>query len=155
MEATVTTYDTTQTGFSREAVEELSRRKGEPDWLRDARLAAWETYERLPMPQRTDEEWRRTDLRPLKLDRLVPFAAPNGNKVATLGKGDLIGEMGLLERKPRNADVIAASPMRVIKLTHWEIRRMSDETIERIKEIVQKRQQQGVGDPAYSSDSGA
>ena len=25
------------------------------------------------MPQRTDEEWRRTDLRALKLDRFAPF----------------------------------------------------------------------------------
>jgi Fe-S cluster assembly protein SufD len=91
MEATVTTYDTTQTGFSRQAVEELSRRKGEPDWLRDARLAAWETYERLPMPQRTDEEWRRTDLRPLKLNKLVPFGeqgAPVANLDGLLGGGD-------------------------------------------------------------------
>jgi CRP/FNR family cyclic AMP-dependent transcriptional regulator len=79
----------------------------------------------------------------------------DGNKVATLGKGDLIGEMGLLERRQRNADVIAASPMRVMKLTHWEIRRMSEDTINRIKELVQKRQQQGVGDPAYSAESGA
>jgi CRP-like cAMP-binding protein len=79
----------------------------------------------------------------------------DGNKVATLGKGDLIGEMGLLERRQRNADVIAASPMRVIKLTHWEIRRMSEDTIERIKQVVQKRQQQGVADPAYSAESGS
>jgi CRP-like cAMP-binding protein len=75
----------------------------------------------------------------------------NGKKVATLGKGDLIGEMGLLERRPRNADVIAATSMRVIKLTHWEIRRMSDDTIERIKQIVEKRRQQGVADPALSA----
>jgi CRP-like cAMP-binding protein len=75
----------------------------------------------------------------------------NGKKVATLKEGDLIGEMGLLERRPRNADVIAATSMRVIKLTHWEIRRMSDDTIERIKRIVEERQQKGVADPAYSS----
>ena len=72
----------------------------------------------------------------------------DGKKIASLGEGDLIGEMGLLEREPRNADVIATSPMRVMKLTHWEIRRMSDETIERIEQIVQKRHQDGVGDPA-------
>ena len=76
----------------------------------------------------------------------------DGKKVATLGKGDLIGEIGLLERKPRNADVIAATPMRVIKLTHWEIRRMSEDTIERIKKIVEKRQQDGVADPANAEE---
>ena len=79
----------------------------------------------------------------------------DGKKVATLGKGDLIGEMGLLERRQRNADVIAASPMRVIKLTHWEIRRMSEDTIERIKQVVKERQQQGVADPAHPAESGA
>ena len=73
----------------------------------------------------------------------------DGEKIASLGEGDLIGEMGLLEREPRNADVIATSPMRVMKLTHWEIRRMSDETLERIKEIVAKRRQDGVADPAH------
>jgi CRP/FNR family cyclic AMP-dependent transcriptional regulator len=71
-------------------------------------------------------------------------------KVASLGPGDLIGEMGLLERQPRNADVIATSPMRVIKLTHWEIRRMSKDTIGRIEGIVKQRSQDGVADPAHT-----
>jgi cAMP-dependent protein kinase regulator len=56
----------------------------------------------------------------------------DGQKLATLKEGDVIGEMGLLTREPRNATVIASSPMRVMKLTHWEIRRMSDETLDRI-----------------------
>src|SRR5438270_12564924 len=73
----------------------------------------------------------------------------DGEKIASLKEGDLIGEMGLLEREPRNADVIATSPMRVLKLTHWEIRRMSEQTLERIKEIVEKRRQDGVADPAH------
>jgi Fe-S cluster assembly protein SufD len=62
------------TGFSREGVVELSRLRNEPTWMAEWRLAAWEVYESLPMPQRTDEEWRRTDLRSLKLDRYAPFA---------------------------------------------------------------------------------
>ena len=73
----------------------------------------------------------------------------DGKTIASLGEGDLIGEMGLLEREPRNADVIATSPMRVMKLTHWEIRRMSDETLDRIKEIVGARRRDGVADPAH------
>jgi CRP/FNR family transcriptional regulator, cyclic AMP receptor protein len=73
----------------------------------------------------------------------------DGKKIAALKEGDLIGEMGLLQHEPRNADVIATSPMRVMKLTHWEVRRMSDETLERIKGIVEKRRQDGIADPAH------
>jgi cAMP-dependent protein kinase regulator len=78
----------------------------------------------------------------------------DGEKIATLKQGDLIGEMGLLERKPRSADVIATSPMRVLKLTHWEIHRMSDDTVERIKQVIEERQRDGVADPADPSADG-
>src|SRR5438067_9832887 len=78
----------------------------------------------------------------------------DGEKIATLKTGDLIGEMGLFERRPRNADVIATSPMRVIKLTHWEIRRMSEDTIDRIEQIVEERKQAGVADPGNPSEDG-
>ena len=64
-----------------------------------------------------------------------------GRTIASLGPGDLIGEMGLLEHQPRNADVIASSRMRLLRLTHWEIRRMSDETVNRIKAIVEQRRE--------------
>jgi CRP/FNR family transcriptional regulator, cyclic AMP receptor protein len=73
----------------------------------------------------------------------------DGDKIASLKEGDLIGEMGLFERQQRNADVIATSPMRVLKLTHWEIRRMSDETLDRIKQTIAQRRQSGQVDPAH------
>src|SRR5947209_14179758 len=79
----------------------------------------------------------------------------DGNKIASLKQGDLIGEMGLFERRPRNADVIATSPMRVLKLTHWEIRRMSEDTVERIKQLVEARRKEGVADPAHVEGNGA
>ena len=72
-----------------------------------------------------------------------------GKKIASLTAGDLIGEMGLLSKEPRNADVIATSPMMVMKLTHWEIRRMSQETVDRIKAIIEQRRKDGVADPAH------
>jgi CRP/FNR family transcriptional regulator, cyclic AMP receptor protein len=77
----------------------------------------------------------------------------DGHQIASLGEGDLIGETGLLSREPRNADVIATSPMRVIKLTHWEIRRMSQDTIDRIEQTINERRAQGVADPAHQPDS--
>lgn len=71
----------------------------------------------------------------------------DGKKIASLKKGDLIGEMGLIERRPRNADVIATSPMRLLKLTHWEIRRMSQDTVDRIHKEIEQRRSKGVADP--------
>ncbi len=61
-------------GFTRETLEALIATRDEPQWVSDARRAAWETYEATPMPTRSDEEWRRTDLRTLKLAQLAPFA---------------------------------------------------------------------------------
>ncbi len=72
-----------------------------------------------------------------------------GQTIASLKAGDLIGEIGLLNREPRNATVITTSPMRMFKLTHWEIRRMSDDTVHRIEQIVQDRLKAGVADPAH------
>lgn len=65
-------------GFSLEAVEALSRAKDEPAWVRAGRLAAWNTFEQVPMPSPRDEEWRRTSIRQLKLDAVAPFSPPTG-----------------------------------------------------------------------------
>jgi len=51
--------------FGESDVRAVSHRLGEPAWLLDYRLRAWQTYRRLPMPSLTDEAWRRTDLRGL------------------------------------------------------------------------------------------
>jgi CRP/FNR family transcriptional regulator, cyclic AMP receptor protein len=73
-----------------------------------------------------------------------------GKKIASLKAGDLIGEMGLIERRPRNADVIATSPMRLLKLTHWEIRRMSEDTVNRIKATIEERRRNGVAESGHA-----
>jgi CRP/FNR family transcriptional regulator, cyclic AMP receptor protein len=85
----------------------------------------------------------------IAIDEGTADVLKGGEKIASLKEGDLIGEMGLLAREPRNADVIATSPMLVIKLTHWEIRRMSEDTLNRIKQIIEERRQAGVADPAH------
>jgi Fe-S cluster assembly protein SufD len=89
----------TTAGLSREAVAALSAARNEPAWLRDWRLAAWATYEATPMPTRQDEDWRRTDIRALKLDEFAPPAAAapvdvklaNGLKPFVARKSDLAG----------------------------------------------------------------
>ncbi len=75
MEATISTLPNSASefaNFTREAVVALSQAKAEPDWVLEQRLAAWDIFNTLPMPARSDEEWRRTDLRRLKLDRFAP-----------------------------------------------------------------------------------
>jgi len=47
--------------------------QGEPDWLLDRRRAAFDLYTRLPMPSRTDEEWRRTDVSRLDPAQFMRF----------------------------------------------------------------------------------
>jgi FeS assembly protein SufD len=61
-------------GFSREAVVELSRQKGEPEWMLQKRLQAWETYENTPAPlgQRSDLGTLRT-LANFKFQELHPY----------------------------------------------------------------------------------
>src|SRR2546427_5207152 len=72
-------------GFSRESVLALSERLGEPAWMREFRLAAWETFERLPWPAPADPDWRRTDPTMFRLEGIRPFAdAPAGALPASL-----------------------------------------------------------------------
>src|SRR5579875_1434123 len=76
------TVETSQ-GLTRQAVERLSASKNEPDWMLERRLRAWQIFEMLPMPSRTDEEWRRTDISKLRLNDLTPFPRHNGAGVTS------------------------------------------------------------------------
>lgn len=40
----------------------------------------------------------------------------NGHEVATLGPGEMVGEMALLDHSPRSATVTAATPMRLLAM---------------------------------------
>lgn len=65
----------TLVGFSKQALEALSRAHGEPEWMLARRLEAWHVYNETPLPASNDELWRRTSLKDLKLDTVVPFIA--------------------------------------------------------------------------------
>jgi CRP/FNR family cyclic AMP-dependent transcriptional regulator len=65
-----------------------------------------------------------------------------GEHVADLGPGDFFGEVGLLERTLRNATVTAKTPVRLITLTGWDLRRVeraAPEALARIRAVLEER----------------
>src|SRR6478735_12201323 len=64
----------------------------------------------------------------------------NGEVVGSLGPGDVFGEMGMLSGGRRTADVVATSPMRLITLSKWDLRRISGEIGEQLEALVEERQ---------------
>jgi CRP-like cAMP-binding protein len=62
--------------------------------------------------------------------------------LAELGPGDFFGEMGLIDSERRNATVIAKTPLRLITLDRWDMKRLEKaipSAAERIREVVEKR----------------
>jgi CRP-like cAMP-binding protein len=62
--------------------------------------------------------------------------------VADLAPGDFFGEMGLLEKTLRNATVTAKTPMRLVTLTGWDLKRIErsvPEAIERVRQTLEER----------------
>lgn len=51
----------------------------------------------------------------------------DGEVVGTSGEGDLIGELGVLENRPRAATVVASTPMRLLVLDSREMHWLLDE----------------------------
>jgi len=67
-----------------------------------------------------------------------------GEHVADLGPGDFFGEMGLLERTLRNATVTAKTPVRLVTLTGWDLKRVersAPQAMERIRSVLEERRQ--------------
>jgi CRP/FNR family transcriptional regulator, cyclic AMP receptor protein len=66
----------------------------------------------------------------------------DGEAVAELGPGDVVGETGVLNRGLRNADVVATSPVRVVYFTHSQVKQMRKEMPEvgeRLEALSQER----------------
>jgi len=66
----------------------------------------------------------------------------DGEQIADLGPGDIFGEQGLLEQQPRSASVVATSPVRLIKIEHWELSRMRQsmpDVVEQLRRKVEER----------------
>jgi CRP/FNR family transcriptional regulator, cyclic AMP receptor protein len=66
----------------------------------------------------------------------------HGEHVADLGRGDFFGEMGLLEKTLRNATVTAKTPMQLVTLTGWDLRRIErtvPKAVARVREVLEER----------------
>jgi CRP/FNR family cyclic AMP-dependent transcriptional regulator len=63
----------------------------------------------------------------------------DGKEVDQVGPGDVIGEIGVLEKTKRGADIVVTEPMLAIKVTHWEIRRLSRQTLAKLQAIAAER----------------
>ena len=65
-----------------------------------------------------------------------------GDHLADLGHGDVFGEQGLLEKQERSATVTATSPVRLIRIEHWELSRMRSampEVVDQLRSKVSER----------------
>ena len=66
----------------------------------------------------------------------------HGEHVADLGPGDFFGEMGLLEKTLRNATVMAKTPMQLVTLTGWDLRRIErtvPHAVARVRAVLEAR----------------
>jgi CRP/FNR family cyclic AMP-dependent transcriptional regulator len=66
----------------------------------------------------------------------------DGEHVAELGPGDFFGEIGLLEKDRRTATVVAKTPMRLITLTGWDMKRMEKtmpEAVDKVRAVIEER----------------
>ena len=67
-----------------------------------------------------------------------------GDEIAELGPGDFFGEIGLLEKRTRNASVVAKSPMRLVTLSHWDLNRLRKrypEVAEQLRQVIEQRKE--------------
>ena len=72
----------------------------------------------------------------------------HGEKVATLGPGDVFGEIGVLGGEARTASIVASSPMRLVRLTNWDVKRLPEDVRARLRELIESRRERGDGAPA-------
>jgi Fe-S cluster assembly protein SufD len=80
----------TQTcGFTDDAFHRFMKGRDEPAWLVERREDAFARFRAFPWPSAREEEWRRTDIRGLKLDAFAPPAAEGPSAEARTSFDDL------------------------------------------------------------------
>jgi CRP-like cAMP-binding protein len=67
-----------------------------------------------------------------------------GEHLADLGPGDIIGEMGVLEKAQRTATVTATSPMVLVTMDRWDVKRLSKQSpkvMDELQALIAKRRE--------------
>jgi CRP/FNR family cyclic AMP-dependent transcriptional regulator len=62
-----------------------------------------------------------------------------GGTIGSLGPGDVFGEMGVLGKENRSATIVATSPMRLVRLDSWNVKRLPAEVREQMAQLVEAR----------------
>ena len=65
-----------------------------------------------------------------------------GVHLADLSSGDVIGEMGVLEKAQRTATVTATSPMVLVTMDRWDVKRLAKQAptvVADLKSLIEKR----------------
>lgn len=104
-----------------------------------ARISASGTH--LTLPEGWSPIWENTpaDKAYIVLEGQVSVRK-GGDEIARLGPGDIVGEAAILNRKLRNASIVALTPLELIHLTDDAVRRLCDQmpsfraTLDRVAE---------------------
>jgi CRP-like cAMP-binding protein len=68
----------------------------------------------------------------------------DGEHVADLGAGDVVGEMGVLGRDQRSATVTATSSMLLVTLDRWDVKKLAKQApgaMDALKALVEQRRE--------------
>ncbi|MCC6447041.1 MAG: Fe-S cluster assembly protein SufD [Armatimonadetes bacterium] len=99
--------DTIERPITIETVEAIGKAQQEPAWAVELRRAAWERFDRTPLPSRKEEHWRRTDLKALGFEERL---LANGSLSFPASPGRLPEEVAaLLESDESSVPGLAVS----------------------------------------------
>ncbi len=65
-----------------------------------------------------------------------------GARIADLGPGDVVGEIGVMDASPRSATVVATSPMLLITLDRWSVKklvRQAPDAVDHLRRVADER----------------
>ncbi len=104
----------------------LATQSGAPAWWLDRKRAAYEKYSALPMPKRTDESWRFSNIATLTVERFNPaLPTPTGVKVgAPFGSSALTFLNNALATERPDASLpqgVVVAPLAAALQTHGDL----------------------------------